>query len=328
MNSKTTPKDFFLHLGATIVLYVGAGALISLAFSIINYLLPDQLAGYFYAPSLAWPISMLLVLTPLLYILEWVINRDVARIPEKRDIWIRRWRMYLTIFLTVALIGGDLIALINVYLNGEVTARFIYKILAILIIAGTIGKYYFFSIVDSPRWTPNARRFIPWFGIVLVLAAVIGGFLVVGSPAKQRNMRFDNQRVSDLTNIQWQLVNQWQQKGTLPTTLSALNDSISGFTVPTDPATSAQYEYVLKDKTSFDLCATFALESQDTKGRGAYSSGGFGGTDMSYPSPAGVGVTDDSWAHPAGHACFTRTIDPSRYPVSPKQPPLPASAAY
>ncbi len=317
MNSKTTPKDFFLHLGATITLYVAAVALINLVLSIINYILPDKLAGYFYAPSLAWPISMLLVLTPLLYLLEWLINRDTARMPEKRDLWIRRWRIYLTIFLTVALIGGDLIALINVYLNGEITGRFVWKVLAILIIAGTIGKYYFFSIVDSSRWTPIVRKYMPWFGLVLVLAAIVGGFLVVGSPAKQRNLRFDDQRISDLSNLQWQIVNYWQQKGTLPQTLPALNDSLSGFTAPTDPATGAAYEYSVTGKTSFELCANFALATQDTQGRGGYGMGGEYGVNSSYPVGP-TGMMGDSWNHTSGHACFTRTIDPEKYPVSPK----------
>ena len=65
MNPKTTPRDFFLHLGATIALYAAATALINLSFSIIDYLQPDALANYFSASSIAWPISMLVVLAPI-----------------------------------------------------------------------------------------------------------------------------------------------------------------------------------------------------------------------------------------------------------------------
>jgi hypothetical protein len=63
-SSKTTPKDFFVQFGATVALYVAAGALINLALSIIDYLNPDALAGYFSPSSIAWPISMLVVLVP------------------------------------------------------------------------------------------------------------------------------------------------------------------------------------------------------------------------------------------------------------------------
>jgi hypothetical protein len=327
MNPKTTPKDFFLHLGATVALYAAAIALINLSFSVINYFLPDALAGYYYANSIAWPISMLLILVPILYLLEWLIGKDIAKAPEKKEVWIRRWRIYLTLFLTAILIGGDLIALINTYLNGEITARFAYKILVILLVASSIGKYYFFSIADSYKWARTIRRLHVWFGLILVAAAIVSGFLVVGSPAKQRGIRMDNQRISDLSNIQWQIVSQWQQKGALPSTLAGLNDSISGFVIPTDPDTKAQYGYTVNGRASFELCADFSLATQDTKGRGAAYGGvggSYGSTDMIYPSyPYPGGVAGDSWEHPAGHACFARTIDPTRYPVNPKPSPAP-----
>lgn len=325
MTPKTTPKDFFLHLGAALALYIAAGALINLAFSIINYAFPDALAGYFSVNSIAWPISMLVVLVPILYGIEALINRDVRRMPEKKDIWVRRWRIFLTLFLVVVLIGGDLIALINVYLNGEITARFIWKIVAILLVAGSIGKYYFYSMYENWKYATFIRRGNAWFGIVLVVAAIVGGFWIVGSPATQRALRFDQERVSDLQNIQWQIVTYWQQKGALPTALTDLNDSISGTKVPNDPETGQPYEYNDKGVTAlkttqtgyvFSLCATFDRASVDGQGRGAsYSGGVIVPTVAIYP-----GGDSDSWTHPVGHTCFDRTVDPTRYPVQKIQP--------
>lgn len=323
MTPKTTPKDFFLHLGATIALYVAAGALINLAFSIINYEFPDALAGYFYPNSVAWPISILIILVPILYVLEWLINRDIVQMPEKKDIWIRRWRIYLTIFLTIALIGGDLIALINTYLNGEITARFAWKVIAVLLVAGAIGKYYFFSMYENWKHAGLFRKGNAWFGIILVVAAIIGGFLIVGSPATQRALRFDQQRTSDLQNIQWQIVNYWQQKGTLPPNLGAIADPISGFSIPADPETGAAYEYGIIGTTtpkgpggvniSFQLCATFDRASRDLKGKGTSNVG----SGVTYPTMDVYMYPDSgSWDHTAGHDCFNRAIDPSRYPVN------------
>ncbi len=312
---KTTPKDFFLHLGATVVLYMATVALINLLFSIINYFFPDTLAGYFYANSVAWPISMLIILVPVLYGLEYLIRRDIAKVPEKADLWIRKWRIYLTIFLMIALIGGDLIALINIYLNGEISSRFVWKVIAILLVGGSIGKYYFFSLHTNFKLSKLARTVNGWFGVVLVIAAVITGFIAVGSPTKQRNIRFDNQRTNDLQNIQWQVVNYWQQKGKLPATLADLNDPLYGTTIPTDPETKADYEYSAKGAFSFELCSTFALAYEDTQGRGeyGYGRGGFSSSiDMAYPSmPGGL---DNNWKHEAGRTCFARTIDPEKYP--------------
>ena len=107
--TNTTPKDFFYHLTATIALYSVIIAVINLYFGIINYYFPDALAGYFYSNTVAWPISMLVVLVPILYVLEWLINKDIKAIPEKSEIWARRWRIFLTLFLAGAVMAGDLI---------------------------------------------------------------------------------------------------------------------------------------------------------------------------------------------------------------------------
>lgn len=316
MNNKTTPKDFFLHLGATIALYAAAVALINLSFSVINYLRPDALASYFYAGSIAWPISMLIVLIPTLYILELLLVRDIRRTPEKKDLWIRRWRIYLTLFLSGATIIGDVIALINTYLSGEITSRFVYKVLALLIVCGLIFAYYLLARMIAEEKGRLARRIIAVIGLVAVVAAIVLGFVIVGSPGKQRALRFDSQRVSDLQNIQWQVINYWQRKEAMPAKLSDTSDLISGYVTPNDPETGQPYEYAVTGKTSFDLCATFSLPSQDLKNRGAYY-GGMGGdyaTDMPYPGPS-----QDIWKHGEGRACFKKTIDPDQFPPTSKR---------
>jgi len=300
MNNKTTPKDFFLHVGATIALYASVVALINLAFEIMNRLLPDQLNNYFSANSIIYPISVLVVLVPVLYLLEWMIGRDISKMVEKKDIWVRKWRIYLTLFLTGATIVGDFVALINVYLNGEVSSRFLWKILIVLVVSSAVFKYYFFSINENSRWTKLVKKTVPWWGIVLVLGAIIGGFIIVGSPAQQRNVRFDEQRVSDLTNIQWQIINYWQKKQVLPLALTDLNDPVSNFVVPVDPETGKTYEYsvngsVSAQNLSFELCANFLTDSVGNIGI----------------SP--VGSQNDSWGHSSGRVCFDRNIDRALY---------------
>lgn len=317
--TKTTPKDFFLHLSATLVLYVSAGALINLLFSVINYYFPDQLAGYFYANAVAWPISLLVILVPTLYVLEYLLKRDIEKMPEKGNLLIRKWRIYLTLFLTAILIGGDLIALINTYLNGEISARFVWKALAVLVVGGTVGKYYFSSLYTQFKYSRFITRVYPWVGGLLVLAAIVLGFVTVGSPQKQRDMRFDSQRVADLQNIQWQVVSYWQTKQKLPISLEDLKDPISGAVIPMDPETKAAYAYSVKGPLTFSLCADFSRVSQDTKGRGEFYGGGvaYPSYDMSisYPGPIG----DDNWKHDEGTTCFDRTIDPDKYaPIKPE----------
>ena len=323
MNTKTTPRDFFLHLGALIALIVSVVSIINLYFSIINYYFPDQLAGYFYSSNIAWPISVLIILVPILYVFEYLINKDIAKSVEKAELWIRRWRVHLTLFITGATIIGDLIVLLNVYFSGEISTRFLYKVLMVIIISGIIFTYYLLSKNNSlSRGQNNIKNISAILGIVVTLLAVVLGFMVVGSPTKQRNLRFDSTRVSDLSSIQWQVISHWQQKGVLPVSLDDLNDSISGYVIPTDPKTKANYEYkgsIVNNKANFELCATFALETPDNKGRGDYYGGNSYGIARDTMYSVGYPDGDNNWKHSAGRSCFTRTIDPDKYPINPKK---------
>jgi hypothetical protein len=132
---------------------------------------------------------------------------------------------------------------------------------------------------------------------VVVLAAVVTAFVVIGSPAHQRQLKLDSQRVSDLQSIQNQILNYWQQKESLPNNLAALNDSISGFKAPVDPQTNTPYEYVVQTTLNFQLCANFSLPSEANDPR-------------TNPMPY---LGSENWSHGSGRVCFDRTIDPELY---------------
>lgn len=306
--TNTTPKDFFYHLTATIALYSVIIAVINLYFGIINYYFPDALAGYFYSNTVAWPISMLVVLVPILYVLEWLINKDIKAIPEKSEIWARRWRIFLTLFLAGAVMAGDLIVLINTYLNGEISARLVYKVLAVIVIMGVVFGYY---ILDKINPSSKIKKLLSYFGLAVVMASVILGFITVGSPTKQRNLRFDSQRIADLQNIQSQVVNYWQQKGKLPAKLIDLKDPLYGSSVSKDPENNTEYGYSIKGDKVFEICATFALKYDDPNGKGGYVYRDAYMLNTVYPV---MGGDNDDWKHDVGLTCFSRTIDPDKFP--------------
>lgn len=141
-----------------------------------------------------------------------------------------------------------------------------------------------------------------WAVIAIVGASIIAGFFIVGSPQTERLRRFDDQRISDLQNIQSQIVNFWQRKERLPDSLGELKDDVSGWLAPQDPENGKAYEYIMNDKLSFALCAGFALDG------GSESVG-------DYYSIALPGYVSGGWDHPRGRHCFKRTIDPELYPA-------------
>ena len=300
MNTKTTPKDFFLHLGATIALYASAIALINLAFESINRALPDALSNYWSANSIVWPISMLIVLIPVLYIIEWVIRRDISKIVEKKDIWIRKWRIYLTLFLTGATIVGDFIVLINTYLNGEISSRFIYKVLIVLVVSAVIFAYYLLERMGETLKGKKWKMILAWLSIILVIVGIISGFVIVGSPSAQRALRFDQLRIDNLTNIQNSVAHYWQEFGKVPDTLSTMQGFMSG--VPKDPVTYIEYRYEVGSKNNtFIICATFSASSTES--------------NINYPKAIPFfGSNYYDWTHGIGEVCFNRVISPVDFP--------------
>jgi uncharacterized membrane protein len=61
---------------------------------------------------------------------------------DKRASKIRKWLTYLTLFIAAGIIIGDLIALVFNLLAGDLTLRFLLKVLVVGGISGTIFGYY------------------------------------------------------------------------------------------------------------------------------------------------------------------------------------------
>lgn len=150
---KSGPKDVFLYLLSIIALYGSAGSFIALIFQYINILLPDPLEGGYYAltgsyGAIRFAISSLVVVFPVYILTSWYLNKIYAEYPQKRDLRIRKWLLYFTLFAAGLIIMGDLVALINKLLEGELTLRFILKVLTIFLVAGSVFGYY---IVDLKK---------------------------------------------------------------------------------------------------------------------------------------------------------------------------------
>jgi len=322
--SIVTAKDSFLHVGLIVSLYVFAISFLTFLFDIINYSFPDRLAGYAdpYSYSIRFAISTMIVSFPILLILLNIIYKDLAQNIAKRELVLRRFFIYLTIFVTSAAIAVDLIVLINTFLGGEITARFIWKVIAVGFVATSIFGYSLYDLKGIFFAKPNVRKISLWVVSVIVLASVVYGFVTIGSPNHFRNLRDDSQRINDLQNIQWELLNKYQTKSSLPNSLTELNDSLTGYMVPVDPKSGLNYEYkgptaLATSTLSFELCADFAEKTQDLYGRGEYQT--YPAKDM-YIDPS---FGNASWEHEAGRTCFTRTIDPVKYPVNPPINPKP-----
>ncbi len=324
--AKTTPKDFFLWLGALISLYVSITSLIGFLTDVIDYAFPDPLAywGDPYGGSVRFAMAILIVLVPTTILLFRLIRGSIEKDPSKANIWVRRWALMLTLFIAGAAILIDLVIVLNTFLSGEIGIRFFLKAAVVLLIA--LGVFLHFLADIKGYWIVNVKKAnLVGAGAGLVaIASIVAGFAIFGSPGHVRDLRFDAQKVSDLQNLQYQVINFWQTKERFPASLDELNDPLSYNMVPVDPENGDPYTYSVTGPLTFELCGVFNAETPDTEGRGAYPTmgGGFSGRDIAVT--AWGPQADENWEHPSGRHCFVRTIDPQRYPPYPQ--PLPAPA--
>jgi hypothetical protein len=142
-------REAFLYLVLFSTLYVSAYHLGSLLFDIVNTIFPDPATASpaaFVRQSMRWSISSLIVAFPVFVYLSWFVGRDIAADPNKRRSRVRRWLTYLTMFVASTVLIGDVISLIYSLLGGELTTRFVWKVLVVAFIAGAIFWYYLSDI--------------------------------------------------------------------------------------------------------------------------------------------------------------------------------------
>ena len=300
---KSTPKDVFLHLFGIVTFYLSIVSFINLYIQYIDFLYPDTLTFYYnnIAQAVRVFTSMLIISWPFYLLTAWILAKDVKENKAKREIKIRKWLLYLTLFVSALTIIIDLIMFVYRFLDGDLTIKFFLKVLVVLVVAGLVFSYYLWDLKKEEA-NKKLNLIFAYLTAALVILSVVLGFFIIGTPAKQRAYRFDEQRVQNLQIIQDRVVNYWQLKQALPENLSLLEDSISGFKVPTDPDTQATYEYKITGDLAFELCADFKTVSTDQNASLKASSYAEFGGDF-----------QQNWDHQAERTCFSRTIDPELY---------------
>lgn len=287
-------RDAFFHLLMFVSFFTTAISSVTLMFSYINRWYPDVAFNENYYGTtdnsgIRWGLASLIVAFPLFIWISRILHREMSEHVEKAASGIRRWLTYLTLFVAAATLMGDVITLVFFLLNGELTIRFMLKVLVVLYVAGA-GFYYFYKSMKlspaSPEWKShnNLFRVVAIASVAVVVA--IGAFFI-GSPGTERERRLDEVRVNDLRTIQQEVRNISTDtslpKPTIKKTLPAtLNDVVAQavYVQPSivDPVTGQPYEYTVTGPSTFTLCAEFGTA-----------------LNQNY---------DIFWNHPEGHHCF------------------------
>jgi hypothetical protein len=301
-------REAFFHLLTFAAFYGTVISCVLLLFHYINRWFPDA-AMQEHAPApwelsaIRWQLAFVIVSFPIFLLLSRLLLREMRENPEKSWSGVRRWLTYLTLFLAALALGGDVITLVFRLLEGELTARFLLKVLVVLVVAGLSFAYYFISL-KLPADRRESRRLHRGFAAIataLAVATVSWGFVEVGSPGIERVRKLDERRIDDLREIQGEIANislgatrhepvaERRLQRPLPATLEAVAREARDLRPRiVDPETGEPYGYEVLDENRFRLCATFRDARDEDR--------------------------DPRWNHPAGQHCFDFDVLEGTFP--------------
>jgi len=135
--------EAFLYLLLFTTLYSSAYSLGSLLFEFIELAFPDPASHAVWSPiQVRWAISSLVIAFPVFAYVSMRISRLLRADPVRRGSPVRKWLTYIAALIAALIVIGDLVALVNGALGGELTIRFVLKALVVGVIAGAIFTYY------------------------------------------------------------------------------------------------------------------------------------------------------------------------------------------
>lgn len=148
-------KDAFLYLISFAMLATWTIALGSILFMLIDRWIKDPLSpnysysyGYY---QMADSLACVIVAFPVYLLTMRYILREVSIDPEKLDSAVRKWLTYIALLFAAGFMVGDLISFLTNFLRGDLTGRFVAKVIVVLVISGGIFWYYLGSLQSKSR---------------------------------------------------------------------------------------------------------------------------------------------------------------------------------
>lgn len=253
-----TLKEFALEIGVLMTLVPSVFSFVYVLFMAIDKKWADALtAANYYNPNedLAFLVSVLAVTYPLYLVFAWMKYKHLQNNPERQQIKAFDYGIYLTLFVTGIFLIGSLIAIIYSFLLGELTTAFLLKVLVVLVISALLFGYSYFSLKrragSLKNWSIALPHLATWGSLALVVLAIGYSISVIGSPMEMRKRRFDNLRLDNISQIQNQVLNYWQQENKLPESIATMRDGMGYTTLTTtDPETKVPYTYTVTEQST------------------------------------------------------------------------------
>jgi hypothetical protein len=259
--------------------------------------LPSESANDFFG-EIRWATASIVAAFPVFLFMQHIIRREMEKDPGLGISPIRRWLTYLTLFVAVAVLLTDLIFLVLRLLEGDLTSRFLLKV----VITGSLSGGVILHYLKELRLGESDKQLVPSFlsaaqlkGLLIGLIgiSVAGAIYVSGGPVKARYLAQDQQRVKDLRQIYSKVNHFYENEGRLPNDLDEANKNPYTFIQnKKDPISGKPYGYTVVDASTFRLSSDFHLPSPKRE------------TKQGGPSSYRAG-DDGFWTHSSGNDSFT-----------------------
>ena len=159
-SGRASARDFFLHLGVIVSLYAIVISFLNLAFKIVNKAFPEisqNIYAWGRGSEISMSVATLIIVFPLFAVLSYLAYKIYTESIDKQEPWIRKWLVYVTLFVASVTLVGDLIMVLYKFLDGQdLTAAFILKALIVLLVAG--GVFGFYLQDTREKISPKVRR--------------------------------------------------------------------------------------------------------------------------------------------------------------------------
>jgi hypothetical protein len=286
---------YILSLIALIFAALSAGMII---FQIINKNITDvivQRASDFSPDQLKFAISALIISAPIFYVATWRIYKNLFSGAFNKDSGTRKWLTYFVLLVSSVVMLGWLIAIVNNFLDGELTVKFILKALTAIGLAAAIFTFYYYDIKRKKVAGEKDEVIRIYFYSSLAAAVIIfaSGLSIMESPQKTRDRKMDNAVLENFEEIDMAIADYYSDNEKLPDNLERIKSEFSYITDEDlkNSATGEKYDYKIKRENIYELCATFKISNKDSESYDIYQ---------------------DRWPHDVGYQCLSQRVSKSK----------------
>lgn len=292
-NSAKYAFFYMLSLVALVFMAISGGMII---FQIINKKIVDVISQNtvpFSSEQLKFAISALVISAPIYFLTMRQILKSLAGGSLQKDSGVRKWLTYFILFVSSVVMLGWLVAIINNFLDGELTAKFILKAATAIGIATAIFSFYFYEIKRTEVLNQKDKKIqIYFYGSLAVIVLVfIASFFFVESPQQARDRKHDEAVINKLSQIDSAINTYYLEYKKVPANLDELLASVNFITKTDteDPYSKTAFGYNAIATSTYELCADFNTSNKKEVEENEF-------------------FYDKRWLHDAGRQCLKQKV--------------------